>query len=50
MNKKYIVKLTVEERGYFERVAHTSRSAVWKILRAQGLLKLDQGAQGARLE
>jgi transposase len=46
MNKKYVVKLTVDERGHFERIAHTGKSAAWKILRAQALLKLDQGVEG----
>jgi len=46
MNKKYVVRLTADERVHFERVAHTGKSAAWKILRAQALLKLDQGAEG----
>lgn len=46
MNKKYVVKLTAEERAQFERIAHTGKSAAWKILHAQVLLKLDEGEYG----
>lgn len=31
MSKKYVVKLTVDERGHFERVAHTGKSTAWKV-------------------
>ena len=46
MNKKYVVKLTADERERSERLVHTGKSAAWKIQRAQALLKMDQGAQG----
>jgi transposase len=46
MNKKYVVELTAEERAQFERIAHTGKSAAWKILHAQVLLKLDKGEHG----
>ncbi len=48
MNKKYVVKLTADERERFERIVRTGKSAVWKILRTQALLKLDQGVDGPR--
>ena len=46
MNRKYVVKLTVDERNHFEGVVHKGKSATWKILHAQVLLKLDQGDDG----
>ncbi len=46
MNRKYVVKLTAQEREYFEQIAHTGKSAAWKILHAQALLKMDQGVEG----
>ena len=46
MNKKYVVKLTAEERAHYERIVHTGKSAAWKIQHAQALLKLDQGEHG----
>ncbi|RJG05665.1 helix-turn-helix domain-containing protein [Noviherbaspirillum cavernae] len=46
INKKYVVKLTAEERARYEHLVHTGKSAAWKIQRAQALLKADQGAQG----
>ena len=46
MNRKYVVKLTVDERNHFESVVHKGKSAAWKILHAQVLLKLDQGDDG----
>lgn len=46
MNKKYMVKLTADERERYERLVHTGKCAAWKIQRAQALLKADQGTQG----
>jgi hypothetical protein len=46
MNKKYVVKLTGDERERYERLVHTGKSAAWKIQRVHALLKADQGAQG----
>jgi transposase len=46
MNKKYVVKLTADERAQYERIVHTGKSAAWKIQHAQALLKLDQGEHG----
>ena len=47
MNKKYVVKLAVEERAHYERIVHTGKAGAWKIQHAQALLKLDQGENGA---
>jgi len=48
--KKYIVKLTDEERVEFERVACGKNGkqniAAWKVVRAKVLLKCDQGPLG----
>ncbi len=52
--KKYIVKLTDEERVEFERVACGKNGkqniAAWKVVRAKVLLKCDQGPLGPVLE
>jgi len=45
-NKKYVLKLTLEERGEFERVVKKGKAAAWKVQRAQALLKCDQGPAG----
>jgi len=44
--KKYILKLTEEERQELMRVTRKGKSAVWKMKRAEALLKSDQGPQG----
>lgn len=48
--KKYVVKLTEEERAELERVARGKDGkrniAAWKVVRAQVLLKCDQGRHG----
>ena|SRR5215211_873842 len=46
MVKRYVVKLTADERGELEQVVSKGRVAAWKALRAQALLKCDQGAAG----
>jgi hypothetical protein len=46
MVKKYVVKLTFEERADLENVVRKGKAAAWKIQRAQGLLKCDQGSRG----
>jgi hypothetical protein len=46
MTKKYVVKLTVEERAELDSLARKGKAAGWKIQRAQALLKCDQGPQG----
>jgi hypothetical protein len=44
--KKYILKLTVEERVELNRVVSRGNAAGWKRQRAQALLKCDQAAEG----
>lgn len=46
MRKKYVVKLTLEERGEFEGIVRRGKAARWKVQRAQALLKCDQGPHG----
>jgi len=46
MPKKYILRLTAEERSDLERVVRRGRVAGWKVQRAQALLHFDQGPQG----
>lgn len=47
MAKKYVLKLTPEERGELEQVVKKGKAAAWKIQRAQALLQCDQGQAGA---
>jgi transposase len=47
MTKKYVVKLTTEERAELVGVVRKGKAASWKIQRAQALLKCDQGDRGA---
>jgi hypothetical protein len=46
MAKKYILKLTADERTELERLARRGHVAGWKIQRAQALLHFDQGPDG----
>lgn len=46
MAKKYVLKLTADERGELERLVRKGKTAGWKVQRAQALLKCDQGAAG----
>jgi hypothetical protein len=50
MNKKFVVKLTPEERAEFQQVARGKLGkrniAAWKILRAKVMLKCDQAVGG----
>jgi hypothetical protein len=46
MPKKYVLKLTAEERGELEQVVKRGKAAAWKVQRAQALLKCDQGPLG----
>ena len=46
MPKKYVVKLTAEERAELQRVVRKGRVAGWKVQRARALLRCDQGADG----
>lgn len=47
MAKKYVVKLTKEERGELEQIVKKGKAAAWKVQRAQALLQCDQSASGA---
>src|SRR5215831_12130244 len=44
--KKYVLKLTAEERAALDRVVRKGRVAGWKVQRAQALLQADQGPDG----
>ena len=46
MAKKYILKLTSEEREELTRLVRKGSVAGWKLQRAQALLKCDQGPDG----
>src|SRR5262245_66579711 len=46
MPKKYVLKLTPEEREELSRLVRNGCVAGWKIQRAQALLKCDQGPGG----
>src|SRR5262245_3550949 len=45
-NKKYVLKLSPEERATLVEVSHQPRTPRWKMLRAWALLKCDQGPDG----
>lgn len=44
--KKYVLKLTTDERVWLEGIVRTGKSAAWKIQHAHALLKMDQGEDG----
>ena len=44
--KKYVLKLTAEERDELQRLVRKGRVAGWKVLRAQALLHCDQAPGG----
>jgi hypothetical protein len=46
MAKKYVLKLTAEERAELARLGRKGNVAGWKVQRAQALLKCDQGPDG----
>jgi hypothetical protein len=46
MNKRYVVRLTGEERTALRRLVSVGRAAARKILRARILLQADQGPDG----
>ena len=46
MNKKYVVRLTREERATLRRLVSVGKAAARKILHARILLQADQGAEG----
>jgi len=46
MPKKYVLKLTHEERSELQQVVQKGQVAGWKIQRAYALLQCDQGPEG----
>lgn len=46
MNKKYVVRLTSEERSTLQRLVGVGKAAARKILHGRVLLQVDQGAGG----
>jgi hypothetical protein len=46
MNKKYVVRLTSEERTQLQRLVSVGKAAAQKILHARILLQADQGPEG----
>jgi transposase-like protein len=44
--KKYVLKLTAEERAELQRLVRKGGVAGWKVQRAQALLQCDQGPAG----
>jgi len=44
--KKYVLKLTAEERAELEQLVKKGKAAGWKLQRAQALLQCDQGPHG----
>jgi hypothetical protein len=46
MTKKYIVKLSSEERQTLKAVIGRNKSAAWKVQRAQAMLKCDASPEG----
>ena len=45
-SKKYVLKLSAEERKTLSEVMREPRAARWKVLRVRALLKCDQGPEG----
>ncbi len=45
-SKKYVLKLSGDERSVLAKVVDEPRAARWKVLRARALLKCDQGPAG----
>jgi hypothetical protein len=46
MNKKYVVRLTSEERSRLQRLVSVGKGAARKLLHARILLQADQGSDG----
>jgi transposase-like protein len=46
MAKKYVLKLTSEERAELQQLVKKGKTAAWKLQRAQALLKFDQSPDG----
>jgi hypothetical protein len=47
MNKKYVVRLTHEERAKLQRLVSVGKAAARKLLHARILLQADQGPEGS---
>ena len=48
MPKKYVLKLTLDERAELQQLVKQRKAAAWKVQRAQALLQCDQGVAGPR--
>jgi hypothetical protein len=46
MPKRYVLKLTIEERTELGELVRKNKAASWKLARARALLKCDQGPHG----
>lgn len=44
--RKYVLKLTADERAWLEAMVSKGKAAAWKIRHAHALLKMDQGESG----
>jgi hypothetical protein len=44
--RKYVLKLTAEERTWLEAMVGKGKAAAWKMRHAHALLKMDQGEDG----
>lgn len=44
--RKYVLKLTAEERTWLEGMVSKGKAAAWKMRHAHALLKMDQGEGG----
>ena len=44
MNRKDVLRLTADERGWLEGIVRSGKSAAWKIWHADVFLKMDCGA------
>jgi transposase-like protein len=44
--RKYVLKLTADERTWLEAIVSKGKAAAWKIRHAYALLKMDQGENG----
>lgn len=44
--RKYVLKLTADERMWLEEMVRKGKSAAWKMRHAHALLKMDQGEGG----
>lgn len=44
--RKYVLKLTADERVWLEAMVSKGKTAAWKMRHAHGLLKMDQGQEG----